>query len=234
MARIAYSATVNNIRGKVGTNVFTAGRSGPSLRIRVSGKNPKSPPQRDVRGYFGRAAKAYESLDVEQARNWRNYAAGITHTNPVNGRAYSPAPINVFVQLASKFLQLNPTGTIPLDPPSSDFVGDSVKVSASVISTGLRFTATAPNAAGVTTEILLQPLPSPNRLPTANAYRHATFKAFASGNLTVDVEVPPGYYAAAYRFVRNATGQMTDPMALPISQVQMSVMPGSEEVPQAA
>ena len=41
MANVAYSADIQDLRGKVGTNVFSKARSGSTVRIRTSGKNPR-------------------------------------------------------------------------------------------------------------------------------------------------------------------------------------------------
>lgn len=67
----------------------------------------------------------------------------------------------------------------------------------------------------------MQPLVSPTRKPIKGAYRTATFFTFTSGNLTKNVTVPPGYYAAAYRFVRTATGQDTPLVQLPVMTVRL-------------
>ncbi len=77
------------------------------------------------------------------------------------------------------------------------------------------FTASAPNAPGVITELLLQPLPSPNRTPKPRDYRTQAFVAFTPENLTATIPVEPGCYAAAYRFVDPATGRSTMLVALP-------------------
>ncbi len=74
---------------------------------------------------------------------------------------------------------------------------------------GVTFTASAANAPGVLTELLLQPLPSPNRTPERRAYRTRAFVAFTPENLSATVPTGPGAYAAAYRFVDAATGQTT-------------------------
>lgn len=50
MANVAYSADIQDLRGKVGTNVFSKARSGSTVRIRTSGKNPRTPEMQGV-GY---------------------------------------------------------------------------------------------------------------------------------------------------------------------------------------
>ncbi len=48
MANVAYSADIQDLRGKVGTNVFSKARSGSTVRIRTSGKNPRTPEMQGV------------------------------------------------------------------------------------------------------------------------------------------------------------------------------------------
>ena len=97
------------------------------------------------------------------------------------------------------------------------------------------FTASGANYTGVTTELLLQPLKGKNRVPTAKAYRTKMFKAFATGSLTQAVTVPAGYYAAAYRFVNSATGQMSALVPISVLTIALSVEDGgADEAPAAA
>jgi hypothetical protein len=130
MAKIALSSTVSAIRGKIGTNVYTKGRSGPTIRIKAMVANPKTTAQRFVRDNLGRAARAYRGLTEAQRVLWQNYAAGLQVSNPVTGNSYSPAAVDVFVGLASKFQQASPNGTIPVAPPTTPFTGDTVVLSA--------------------------------------------------------------------------------------------------------
>ncbi|HZH98168.1 MAG TPA: hypothetical protein VEX38_04290 [Fimbriimonadaceae bacterium] len=219
MGKIAYSSTVSNIRGKVGTNVYSKGRSGPTLRIKAPVKNPKTSAQTGVRGNLRKASKLYEGMTSSQAKAWTEYGDQQSRSNPVTGDQYTLSGINAFTELATKFLQVNPAGTVPMDPPSAEFPGDTVTLTASISSGTITFTASGANAAGVTTEILLEPLPSRNRQPSVKALRHQVFKAFASGSLTQAVSVPPGFYAAGYRFVKTATGQMTPIVMMGVQQV---------------
>ncbi|HRK22590.1 MAG TPA: hypothetical protein PLX06_12310, partial [Fimbriimonadaceae bacterium] len=134
--------------------------------------------------------------------------------------------IAAFIELTVKFLQNNPAGTIPLVPPTSEFIGDSITVSASAGTGMVTFTATAPNAAGIMTELLLQPLANAHREPSKNGYRSKQFFNFSAGVLTRNVTVPAGFYAAGYRFVKASTGQATPLVALPVQTVALSLAKG--------
>jgi len=216
-----------DLRGKDGSVVIRNGRNGLVLTRWVLPSNPRTQAQTAIRDYFTRATKAYESLTVAQATAWKNYAKTITRTDPVSGRHYHPTANSVFIEYAAKFLQLSPNGTIPLMPPATDFLGDSITLLVESESPGvLKFTASGANAAGVTTELLIQPLANVNRTPSASDYRHAAWKAFTSGSLTAQVNLPAGYYAAGYRFVKNSTGQATNIVTLPVTAVSLSIEQG--------
>ncbi|RYG26440.1 hypothetical protein EON82_03335 [bacterium] len=91
------------------------------------------------------------------------------------------------------------------------------------------FTASAANSTNVTTELLLQPLKNANRKPSSRGYRIKAYNSFAAGTLTKDVTVPPGYYAAAYRFVSKTTGQSTPLVYLAVSGLALGLEDGGTE-----
>lgn len=215
MAKVSFSANIEDIRGKVGNSVFTAGRSGAVLRTRAQVKNPNTAAQSGVRANLSKASATFKGLTSAQVTQWANYAATIVRHNPVNGTAYNPAPNAIFVALASKFLQITPGGTIPVTPPASAFAGDSIAVTAAGASGSVTFTASAGSGTNIKTELLLQRLPSANRTPGAKGYRSKRFVAFAGTGLTSNVPVVPGIYVPAYRFVNTATGQDTGLIMLP-------------------
>lgn len=212
MAKVSFSANIEDIRGKVGNSVFTAGRSGAVLRTRAQVKNPNTAAQSGVRANLSKASATFKGLTSAQVTQWANYAATIVRHNPVNGTAYNPAANTIFVALASKFLQITLNGTIPVTPPSSAFAGDTIAVTAAGASGSVTFTASGTNTK---TELLLQRLPSANRTPSAKGYRSKRFVAFAGTGLTSNVPVAPGIYVPAYRFVNTLTGQDTGLIILP-------------------
>jgi hypothetical protein len=210
---------VDQIRGKVGTNVFSAARSGPTLRIRRSPKASNTPAQAAMKRAMTKASRTFRAMSVSQVAAWRVYANGITRTNPLSGDVYHPAPIDAFNELAIKFLQINPTGTVPTTPPTAPFDGDTITVTALASTGQVTFTANAANAANVKTELLACPVPSPHRTITPDDYVTLGFFAFVAGTLTKAYPLPIGYAGVAYRFVNNNTGQMTALIPLPMVNV---------------
>ena len=127
--------------------------------------------------------------------------------------------INVFTALSTKFLQITPGGTLPVTPPATAFLGDSVTVTAAGKAGSVLFTANHGNAEVVKTELLLQKLPTRARVPTKTGYRSKAFVAFAAGSLTHSVTARKGWYAPAVRFVNAHTGEEMGLVSLPMVQV---------------
>ncbi len=231
--KAALSIAFEDLRGKAGTVVVSKSRSGLVLKNRVNGKQPDTAAQRAIRNDLSRAAATYKNLTTAQVTAWRAYANTQSRTNPISGETYFQTANTAFVGLAVKFLQVTPGGTVPVAPPTTAFTGDTITVTALASSGKVTFTASGANASGVTTELLLEPLKSPNRKPSGKGYRSKAYFAFASGTLSHDVTVPTGYYAAAYRFVKTATGQMTELIPLGTQGVTFAVATPSSK-PKAA
>lgn len=221
--KVKLSAAFQDIRGKDGQIVVSKGRSGLKITPRTRARNPKSAAQVGVRNNLTRAAQLYKNMTTAQVLAWTNYANTIVKRNPISGTTYSPSPINAFAALATKFLQINPAGTVPMSPPTSAFTGDVITITATGGTGSITFTASAANFAGVKTELLVQPLKGKNRVPGSRGYRTKSFVAFASGSLTSTVTVGTGYYAAAYRFVNTATGQETALVPIGVQTVALSL-----------
>lgn len=228
MAKAELSVLLQDLRGKAGNTVFQKSRDGIIVRPRVQGTNPNTPAQKIVRAALTHAAGLFKAFNNTQYTAWQNYAQNITKHNPVNGKTYHPTAMNAYTELATKYLLVSPNGTPPSTPPSTSFVGDTISVTATAAAGKVTFTASAANTTGITTELMLQPLASANRKPQDKGYRSKAYFTFVSGTLTKDVLVPAGYYAAGYRFVKVATGQATEMIALPVTQVTVSLAQGGK------
>jgi len=226
MAKVQLSVLMNDIRGKAGTVVFTESREGLVMKPRVTPENPRTPKQVAVRQAFGRAAATFRNLTNMQAQLWQRYADTRNERQPITGRSFTLTAMNAFMRLAIRFQLVNPTGTIPLTPPATEFTGDTITVAATPKTGAVSFTASGANGTNIKTELLLQPLASPHRKPSKNGYRSQGFVQFTSGSLSADVNVTPGWYAPAYTFVNTQTGQEVGVITLPIVQVTLSTAKG--------
>lgn len=229
MANADLGILLQSLRGKVGNAVFNKGKGGSTtVRVRVRGTNPKTSAQVGVRTNLSRAAQTFRGFNIAQYNLWKAYAQTLTRVGKKSGKRYTPSAINAFTELTAKYLQINPTGSIPLGPPATPFTGDVITVTATAGTGKITFTASAANAANVRTELLVQPLKSRNRTPTAKGYRTRGFIAFAVGSLSADVTVNPGFYAVAYRFVNVNTGQEVALVPLPLLTVALAAEDGGE------
>ena len=218
MAQGSLGVLFNSLRGKAGRVVFARSKDGTVIKPRVTARNPRTPAQVAVRTNLSKSASAYKNMTPAQVSTWLSYANSITKHDGRTGKAYQPSAITAFTALASKFLQANPVGVVPMTPPAAAFAGDVVLVAAVGAAGKVTFTASAANAAGVTTEMLLQPLKSRNRTPQPKGYRTRAFQAFAVGTLSNIVTTAAGWYVPAYRFVNSATGQVSGTVILPAVQ----------------
>jgi hypothetical protein len=222
-----------DLRGKDGSVVIQKGKSGLKLTPRNKARNPKSTAQTGVRNNMSKSSKLFAAMTATQAAAWNAYGATQTKRNAISGTTYTSSGINAFNALATKFLQVNPAGTVPMTPPTSVYTGDSITVTATSGIGQVTFTASGANSTSTKTELLLQPLKGKNRQPGAKGYRTKAFFQFAAGTLTTTVTVPAGYYAAGYRFVSTITGQETALIPLPVLTISLSVEDGgaADEAP---
>ena len=156
-----------------------------------------------------KVARAWAGLSLEADARWKDYALGMAAPSPRTGLSVAPRADNVFGALYSRMLLVDPLAVPPQSPPTGAFFGDTIGVNVAGGAAHATFGATGANAPGVVTELLLQPLENAKRRRYLEKYRHAGLAAFASGSLAQEVPLAPGWYAAAYRFVKAATGQAT-------------------------
>lgn len=213
MAKTRLSATYTDLRGRLGKQVIARTRNGLVTKSVPRYRYPKNPARELGSMRMQLATAAWNEMSLEQADAWRNYASTLRKIEPVTLQEYSPTAKNAYIGLATKFLQINPEGEIPLWPPTSDFIGDDLVVTCQSIAGGVRFTASAQNSPGAATEILFQKLASVHRSPT-KFYKSMLYHTFETGDLELDVPLEAGLYAFSYRFVKVSTGQMTEQLLL--------------------
>jgi len=219
MPKASLGGIVSGVRGRLGDEVATRGRSGTILRRRPTYRYPVKPSQLAVQERMKQATAAWNTLTREQAAAWNAYARTRPRHNTVDGTTYYATGFNAFSGLAMKFLQIHPAGEVPLTPPATSFAGEGLLLTLTGEAGQIVFTASGPNSPDVQTELLLQPLKNARRAPTA-FYKSQAFVAFVTDALRHALPVPPGHYAGAYRFVQAQTGQET--LLFPLNVVQVS------------
>ena len=208
MAKVKSMALAGGFSGKLGSVVFVEQPTGTVMRERVIPRNPRTPAQSAWRIAMKRAGEAFRSLTPEQYRAWEQYC----QSTAAPGERMRPV-VQVFMGLGAKAYhvaaQLGEVPTVPLLPPDRPFGGDSVPIVPIAEAGVVRFEAANPNADGVATELLLQPVTSLFAAAYDSAYRAKAVFEFRPGSLACPVPVLPGCYACAVRFVDKASGQQT-------------------------
>lgn len=210
---------MGRLSGRAGNAVFVNTGSGTIMRALPDRNDPQTSAQLLNRARQTYAARIWSNLEPEVVERWATY-----------GKTIGMRPMNAFTTLYKRLLSLDMAAPPPLFPPARPFFGDVIEVgvasSAEAATTpldlelgSLTFTSSAPNTAGIVTEIFLQRLASRNRRTYIERYRSQGFTAFPGGTAHA-VPCPLGWYACAYRFVNQNTGQATEIAELGIVLVE--------------
>jgi hypothetical protein len=99
MAKIVFSALVNDVRKKTGGNVFTKGRSGAFVRRKVSPIQPRSVAQLNVRADFTYLSKLWSDPTMDNYRaGWIALAASYPKKDKF-GATHNLTGLQMFVRL---------------------------------------------------------------------------------------------------------------------------------------
>jgi hypothetical protein len=211
---------LQDLAGRVGDDqVIVRTRAGLAVRRMPRYRFPVSAGLRAASERLAAVTEVWRGLNLAEVEAWRVWAATQPRRDPVTAEFYSPSAKNAFVGLGVKVLQVDPDAPVPKLPPSSEYAGDGVRVTAAATTGGVLFTADRPNGEGSVTELLVQRLANIRRSPT-NRYTSAKFVRFVPEGLSVLLVLDPGTYAVACRSVRAATGQMRDLTPLGVVEVE--------------
>lgn len=207
MAIIRLNCLAAGLKGRVGNAVFVQTPGGTVVRNLPQTFDPQTEAQIAQRERLAQTARAWQSLSPDAVERWSDYALSLARRDPATGQIRAPRPMGVFTALYGKRLQIDPGALPPLFPPDAPFLGDGIAVSVEGREGAVAFVASGPNAEGVLTELMLQPLVGPNRRSYGEKYRGRGFWAFESGALEHLVPADRGWHACAVRFVKASTGQ---------------------------
>ena len=119
--KIRYSALLEAGFGRDGNLVIRDSRYGPIAVKRAVKIQVPTQAQKGAQNNLGKSAKSYPQLSDGQMILWENYSKSIVRKDPITQKSYSPTAIAMRVELGSRFLKMNPEGTLPLMPPTTDF-----------------------------------------------------------------------------------------------------------------
>ena len=212
MALVKPSVIADGLSGTTGNAVFAETEYGIVMRNRPTASSVSTPAQDAIRSNMERVSRTYALMTPEQYAGWQRYIASLPLPK---GKQRTPKVYHTYSGLACKYLQMVPDATPPLDAPAGPFFGDVVRLSLTAQPNTLVFAANVPNAPDVVTEFVMQPLRHAVQAVIPDRYRSQGFHHFQSPDLDFRLEVKPGWYACAYRFVHASTGQDTRIAPLP-------------------
>ena len=219
MARFTGSVLTGGLSGKAGTVVFVTRKDGIQyVKPRVTPRNPRTAGQTAARERMAAANRAWQSLDQVGFRQWAVFTEQYNAVYRAGIGLKDMGVPQLFVMLATKFLQVNPNGLVPTEPPLSVVVGDNVGFTLETIAAGkARLFASQANALGMVTEVLIQVLPTAGRTAREGHFRHYGVVAFSSAGENFLVEYEGRFASVAVRFVCEATGQASGLMVVGVA-----------------
>lgn len=229
LAKLRRTVLVSGLSGSSGPVTFKITSEGTIVGERTTPKNPSTPAQVAARTRLTTASRTFQGFTQAQEDAWNAYAEFHRRNDDTTQQRKFLSGIDAYVGLATKFMQANNGGTPPSSPPTTPFAGDTISITATASTGTVTFTASGANAAGVKTELLLQRVASRLRNPSTKGYRSKAFVTFTTPGQEVDVNVPPGWYAAAYRFVKSSTGQASNLVPIGVSQVSLAIEQGTSK-----
>lgn len=109
MANIRTGSIVSDIRGKVGTEIYSRNRGGAYVKAYAAPTNPNSPNQQVRRGYLAAAITGWTNLSTQDRNAWEVFSQtmrrkGVFENIPIGGRAtYISSSINRLSTGGSEF-----------------------------------------------------------------------------------------------------------------------------------
>lgn len=113
MAKIKFGAIVTDMRGKVGSHVFSKNKSGAYARSFKTNVVSNTDSQQVVRQRLAMFSTQWSSLTQSQRDNWNSSVAAFKHTN-VFGNVINPSGFDLYVKLNCNLDQI---GIAPLTVP---------------------------------------------------------------------------------------------------------------------
>ena len=174
MAKINFGSVVNDARGKINGTVYSKNKSGPYIRMKVTGVNPRSERQTIVRSVFASTAQAWSNvLTAGQREAWTTFANKYPITN-IFGLAIVLNGMNWFIKCNQVLNQIgSPQSLVP--PPSPLVEQIPFDETSAIASTSLlEFNQTAVNPEGAGSQWYLFATPGlpPGRRPKLSDYRY--------------------------------------------------------------
>lgn len=179
MAKFLSSAVGGDIRGKIGSSVFSRNKGGAYIRTKVTPVNPKTPAQQLVRQNFGQNSKKWSGTLTQSQRDaWNAFAA----SNPVRdvfGNSITLTGLATFNRMNQILLQI---GSFQILNPPADYsvtpIANPTSISTAVASDAtavvLHWPTTPDGEMNTSLYVFATPPLAPGKTPNANLFRYIT------------------------------------------------------------
>ncbi len=206
--------------GRLGDRVYLKGGGRLRSRKYTPSPDPRTAKQQTRRSCFAQVSQTWRTLTETQRTAWNEYGAGRARTAQTWAETSTQTGYGAFMTLMLKRLQAQPDADLRTGPPEALFAGDTVTVTAQAGVGEIAWQASGPNAPGVATELLAQPMRRMQGLACPEKYRALAFVSFTDMHAAERTPLAPGLWACAARFVHKSTGQAAALVFLPPVWVQ--------------
>lgn len=174
MAKIKLGALANDVRGSVAGQTFSRGRYGAYSRQKVSGVQPRTARQMDVRAIFAEVSQLWRTLTAAQQAAWNAWATNHPIVD-VFGDAQILAGNAAFTKVNANRLTVGLVTTLvpPADPTSPTTPAPALSASADVSDAEVTVVTEAQVEASGFYEVWCSPGVSPGATPGRQACRLA-------------------------------------------------------------
>ena len=216
---------------------FTKSPFGPIAKVTPTDvQQPNTPSQRAANGRFSLVASHWRALTVSQRLEWSSAAVDSRREAADAKKSYRSSGYALYSSLSNLWLQAhNDQGTPPVAPPSDEWAGPALTITAAASSGSVVFHGSASTSAGTTIQFEVQRLASGSRKPSKTGYRVAGFSGLDAGDGNeASFAVRPGAYCARYAFVNAATGQRTGFVEIAVTGVALALEQGGADAKPAS
>ncbi len=211
---------ITEASGRLGDRVYLKGRGKVRSRKYVSPLDARTAKQQTRRSGFAQVSQTWRMLTEAQRLAWDRYGAARRRTAPTWAETNTQTGYGAFLSLSLKRLHAQPDADLRTGPPSAPFAGDTIAVTAQAGAGEIVWQASGPNAPGIVTELLAQPMRRVGSLACPEKCRTQAFVSFTDERIAETTPLAPGLWACAVRFVHVDTGQAAALVFLPPVWVQ--------------
>ena len=162
----------------------------------------------------------FEALDDSERDSWDAWAESYCWHDDAEFIEHRLSTYTVYATLAMKLLEITPDAEMLREPPYEPLEFGTLEIAARDGAGCVFWNANEPTPPHFVIELLAHRLRTPYQIVTAGKFRPLLYARFSAAALVQATALRPGWYALAYRFAHDATGQASSLRFLPLVSVQ--------------